>query len=211
VRFLVTAGPTQEPIDPVRYISNRSSGRMGYAVAEAAIEAGHTVTLVSGRVSLAAPAAAKLVSVTTAAEMLAAVNEHIVGADVLVMCAAVADYRPAQPSEQKIKKTGERLSLELILTPDILKSLPAERKFLVVGFAAETNDVENNAKKKLQAKHLDLIVANDVSRADIGMESANNEVTILFRDGKTKTIERTSKKNIARELVKIISNMKKNV
>jgi phosphopantothenoylcysteine decarboxylase/phosphopantothenate--cysteine ligase len=211
VRFLVTAGPTQEPIDPVRYISNRSSGRMGYAVAEAAIESGHTVTLVSGRVSLDAPAGAKLVPVTTAEEMLASVNEHIGNADVLVMCAAVADYRPARFSEQKIKKIGERLSLDLVATPDILKSLPSERKFLVVGFAAETNDVEKNAKKKLHTKDLDLIVANDVSRADIGMESANNEVTILFRDGKTKTIERTSKKNIARELVKIISNMKKNV
>ncbi len=211
MRFLVTAGPTQEPIDPVRYISNRSSGRMGYAIADAAIEAGHTVTLVSGRVSLDAPTGAKLVPVTTAEEMLAAVNEHTADADVLVMCAAVADYRPAHFSGQKIKKTGERLSLELVATPDILKSLLPERKFLVVGFAAETNDVENNAKKKLQTKNLDLIVANDVSRADIGMESANNAVTILFRDGKTKTIERTSKKNIARELVKIISNMKKNV
>jgi phosphopantothenoylcysteine decarboxylase/phosphopantothenate--cysteine ligase len=183
---------------------------MGYAVAEAAIEAGHAVTLVSGRVCLEPPAGAKVVRVTTAEEMQSAVNESVGDADVLVMCAAVADYRPAQFSRQKIKKSLA-VSLELVPTPDILKSLPADQKCLVVGFAAETNDLERNAKIKLQTKNLDLIVANDVSRADVGMESADNEVTILFRDGKTKTIERTSKKNIARELVKIISNMKKNV
>ncbi|MFL6514906.1 MAG: bifunctional phosphopantothenoylcysteine decarboxylase/phosphopantothenate--cysteine ligase CoaBC [Chthoniobacterales bacterium] len=211
MRFLVTAGPTQEPIDPVRYISNRSSGRMGYAVAEAAIEAGHSVTLVSGPVCLEQPAGAKVIPVTTAAEMQSAVNGNLADADVLVMCAAVADYRPAQFSAQKIKKSGASLSLELTPTPDILKSLPANEKCLVVGFAAETNELEENGKNKLQTKNLDLIVANDVSRSDIGMESANNEVIILFRNGKTKTIERTSKKNIARELVKIISNMKKNV
>ncbi|HJT80843.1 MAG TPA: bifunctional phosphopantothenoylcysteine decarboxylase/phosphopantothenate--cysteine ligase CoaBC [Chthoniobacterales bacterium] len=211
MRFLVTAGPTQEPIDPVRYISNRSSGRMGYAVAEAAIEAGHSVTLVSGRVNLAPPPLATVIPVTTSDEMHAAVIERVMNTDALVMCAAVADYRPAAVSKQKIKKKSERLSLELVPTRDILGSLPRDRKFLAVGFAAETNDVEKYARKKLQDKNLDLIVANDVSRADIGMESADNEVTILFRDGQIKKISRTSKKNIARELIKIISNMKKNV
>ena len=211
MRFLVTAGPTQEPIDPVRYISNRSSGRMGYAVAEAAIEAGHAVTLVSGRVNLTPPPLATVIPVTTSDEMHAAVIEHVANTDVLIMCAAVADYRPATVSKQKIKKKSDRLSLELVPTRDILGSLPRRRKFLVIGFAAETNDVEKYARKKLQDKNLDLIVANDVSRADIGMESADNEVTILFRDGQTKKIARNSKKNIARELVKIISNMKKNV
>jgi phosphopantothenoylcysteine decarboxylase/phosphopantothenate--cysteine ligase len=127
------------------------------------------------------------------------------------MCAAVADYRPATYSEQKIKKQDDRLMLELVPTSDILSSLPRDRKYLVFGFAAETNDVEKYARKKLQDKNLDAIVANDVSRPDVGMESAENEVTILFRDGKTKTIARDLKKNIARELVKIISNMKKNV
>src|SRR5205085_4488799 len=123
----------------------------------------------------------------------------------------VADYRPAKYSEQKIKKQSANLSLELIPTRDILASLPRDRKFFMIGFAAETSDSCNNAKKKLQEKNLDLIVANDVSRSDIGMESAENEVTIFFRDGETKTIARTSKKNIARELIKIISNTKKNV
>jgi phosphopantothenoylcysteine decarboxylase/phosphopantothenate--cysteine ligase len=211
VRFVVTAGPTQEPIDPVRYISNRSSGRMGFAIAEAALEAGHEVTLISGRVNLEPPAGAKLISVVTSDDMYRAVHQHAGESDVLVMCAAVADYRPAQYSEQKIKKGSGRIALELIPTPDILASLPRDRKFLVVGFAAETNDLEKHARKKLHDKNLDLIVANDVSRPDVGMESANNEVTILFSDGKTKTISRTSKKIIAYELVKIISNLKKNV
>jgi phosphopantothenoylcysteine decarboxylase/phosphopantothenate--cysteine ligase len=211
VTFLITAGPTQEPIDPVRYISNRSSGRMGYAVAEAAIEAGHEVTLISGRTCLTPPKTAQLIPVTTADEMFAAVTRNVGRNDVLVMCAAVADYRPAQYSEEKIKKHTDRLSLELVATPDILGSLPRERKFLVVGFAAETNDIEENAVNKLHRKNLDMIVANDVSRSDIGMESAENEVTIFFRDGNSKKIKRTSKEIIARELVKIISNMKKNV
>ena len=211
MRFLITAGPTQERIDPVRYLSNRSSGQMGYALAEAAIEAGHAVTLISGRVNLLAPVEAKLISVVTSDEMHDAVHQNIAEADVLVMCAAVADYKPAKFSPQKIKKGEDRLFLELTATRDILASLPRERNFLVVGFAAETNDLEYNARKKLREKHLDLIVANDVSRADIGMETAENEVTILFRNGETKKISRTSKKNIARELIKIISNTKKNV
>jgi phosphopantothenoylcysteine decarboxylase/phosphopantothenate--cysteine ligase len=211
VRFLVTAGPTQEPIDPVRYISNRSSGRMGYAIAEAALEAGHEVTLISGRVNLEPPDQVRLIQVMTSEEMYGAVMKQVHDSDVLVMCAAVADYRPATFSRQKIKKTPDRLSLDLVPTRDILASLPRDRNFLVVGFAAETNDVENYARKKLQDKNLDLIVANDVSRRDVGMESAENEVIILFRDRKTETIARTSKKNVARELVKIISNMKKNV
>ena len=211
MRFLITAGPTQEPLDPVRYLSNRSSGQMGYALAEAAVAAGHVVTLISGRVNLPPPAKVELVSAVTSDEMHAAVHENIAGTDVLVMCAAVADYKPAKFSPHKIKKSGEPLLLELVPTRDILASLPRERNFLVVGFAAETNDLENNARKKLHDKHLDLIVANDVSRSDIGMETAENEVTILFQDGKTKKIARTSKKNIARELIKIISNTKKTV
>jgi phosphopantothenoylcysteine decarboxylase/phosphopantothenate--cysteine ligase len=208
VRFVVTAGPTQEPIDPIRYISNRSSGRMGYAIAEAALEAGHSVTLISGRVNLLPPPGAKLVPVLTSDDMLGAVLEHTNASDVLVMCAAVADYRPTRYSEQKIKKSSEVLTLELVPTRDILGSLPRDRNFLAVGFAAETNDLEKYARKKLHDKNLDLMVANDVSRPDMGMESADNAVTILFPDGKIKTIARTSKKNIAYELVKIISNLK---
>jgi phosphopantothenoylcysteine decarboxylase/phosphopantothenate--cysteine ligase len=208
VRFVVTAGPTQEPIDPVRYISNRSSGKMGYAVAEAAIEAGHEVILISGRVNLEPPPDAKLVPILTSEDIYRAVIDNVDKSDVLVMCAAVADYRPAEYSKQKIKKQSDRLSLELVPTRDVLGSLPRDRKFLVVGFAAETDNLEENARKKLHNKNLDLIVANDVSRSDIGMESAENEVIILFRDGEIKKIPCTSKKNIALELVKIISNIK---
>lgn len=211
MRFLVTAGPTQEPIDPVRYLSNRSSGRMGYAIAEAALEAGHEVTLISGRVHLEPPKNAKLVPVVSSDDMFVAVNAHIAEADVVVMSAAVADFRPAHYSREKIKKSAGVRSIELVPTHDILNSLPRDRKFLVVGFAAETNDIESNARKKLHDKNLDVVVANDVSRSDIGMESADNEVTIFFRNGETRRIARTSKKIIARELVKIISNLKKNV
>jgi phosphopantothenoylcysteine decarboxylase/phosphopantothenate--cysteine ligase len=211
VKFVVTAGPTQEPIDPIRYLTNRSSGRMGYAIAEAALEAGHAVTLISGRVTLPVPDRATVIPVVSSEDMYRAVSEHAPDSDVLVMCGAVADYRPATYSERKIKKQNGPLTLELVPTRDILSSLPRDRKYLVIGFAAETNDLEKHAWKKLQDKNLDAIVANDVSRSDVGMESAENEVIILFRDGKTKTIERDLKKNIARELVKIISNMKKNV
>ncbi|MDB6146363.1 MAG: coabc dfp: phosphopantothenoylcysteine decarboxylase / phosphopantothenate--cysteine ligase, partial [Spartobacteria bacterium] len=186
MRFVVTAGPTQEPIDPVRYLSNRSSGRMGYAIAEAALEAGHQVILISGRVNLSPPPKADFISVLTSDEMHDAVHEQLPGCDVLIMCAAVADYKPSKFSADKIKKHEPKLSLELTLTRDILASLPKSRNFLVVGFAAETSDLKKNAQKKLQEKHLDMIVANDVSRADVGMESADNEVTILFPNGEMK-------------------------
>jgi phosphopantothenoylcysteine decarboxylase/phosphopantothenate--cysteine ligase len=209
VRFVVTAGPTREPIDPVRYLSNRSSGKMGYAIAEAAAEAGHHVTLISGPVNLAAPKAAELVSVLTSDEMYDAVHSHLPGADVVVMCAAVADYKPAKVSAHKIKKQNETLSLELIPTRDILAALgQKDRQFLLVGFAAETNDLEENARKKLREKNCDMIVANDVSEKNSAMESNENEVTVLFRNGENKKIARASKKNIACELVKIISNMR---
>jgi phosphopantothenoylcysteine decarboxylase / phosphopantothenate---cysteine ligase len=206
VRFLITAGPTREPIDPVRYISNRSSGKMGYAIAEAALEAGHDVVLISGPVNLDPPRGAHLISILTSDEIYDAVHEHAHGCDVLVMCAAVADYKPQNVSATKIKKRDASLSLELIPTRDILSSLQnKDRQFLVVGFAAETNDLEANAQKKLQTKHCDVIVANDVSRAESGMESDQNEVTIFFRSGETKNISRAPKKIIARELVKIFA------
>jgi phosphopantothenoylcysteine decarboxylase/phosphopantothenate--cysteine ligase len=211
VRFVITAGPTQEPIDPVRYISNRSSGRMGYALAEAAVEAGHSVVLISGRVNLAPPPSVRLIPVRTSDEMYDAVHQQLADCDVLIMCAAVADYKPAVVSAQKLKKTNRPVSLELVPTRDILASLPEPRSFFAVGFAAETNDVENNAEKKLRDKRCDMIVANDISRPDLGMESADNEVTIFFRDDQPKKISRAPKKKIARELIKIISNAKKNV
>jgi phosphopantothenoylcysteine decarboxylase/phosphopantothenate--cysteine ligase len=205
VRFLITAGPTREPIDPVRYLSNRSSGKMGYAIAEAAIEAGNGVVLVSGPVNLDPPSGAKVVSVSTSDEMFEAVHQQIPNCDVLVMSAAVADYQPAKVAKQKIKKGQANCSIELIPTRDILGSFAhVDRKFLVVGFAAETENLEANALKKLRAKNCDLIVANDARTA---MERDENEVTIFFRDGEKKKISRASKRIIARELVKVFENV----
>ncbi len=208
MRFLVTAGPTREPIDPIRYLSNRSSGKMGYAIAEAAINAGHDVVLISGPVDVDPPRGAELTSVLTSDDMFDAVHEHLHDCDVLVMCAAVADYKPKQLSKTKIKKRDADLSLELIPTRDILASLPKEdRNYVVVGFAAETENVEARARKKLEEKNCDVIVANDVSHPDFGMESDENEVTMLFRDGKIKKIARSPKKIVARELLKVFANV----
>jgi phosphopantothenoylcysteine decarboxylase/phosphopantothenate--cysteine ligase len=204
VRFLVTAGPTREPIDPVRFISNRSSGKMGYAIAEAALASGHEVILISGPVHIDPPRRAKLVFVSTSEEMFDAVDRHVRTCDVFVMCAAVADYRPAKVSPTKIKKRAANFSVDLIPTRDILAAFSTQdRQFLVVGFAAETNEVEKNANIKLREKNLDIVVANDVSAADAGMETDENEVTILFRDGETRKISCRQKQVIARELVNI--------
>ena len=209
MRFLITAGPTREPIDPVRYLSNRSSGKMGYAIAASALEAGHDVTLISGPVNLDPPHGAQFICVSTGDEMFDAIDRHLRSCDVLVMCAAVADYKPKNISPEKIKKRDTNFSLELIPTRDILGSLSKQdRQFLVVGFAAETNDVEENAQKKLRDKNCDIIVANDVSRANSGMESDENEVTILFRNGEKEKISHAPKQIIARKLVKIIANMR---
>ena len=205
MRFLITAGPTREPIDPVRYISNRSSGKMGYAIAEAALGAGHDVILISGPVNLEPPRNVKFISVSTSDEMFDAVHRHADESDVCVLCAAVADYKPAQVSAVKIKKSAAQVSLELIRTRDILDSLGRQqnRKFLLVGFAAETDHLEANATKKLREKNCDIIVAND---ARIGMESDENELLILFRDHEIKKISRAPKNFLARELVKILQN-----
>ncbi len=204
MRFLVTAGPTREPIDPVRYLSNRSSGKMGYAIAEAAIEAGHEVVLISGPVHLDPPTGAKFISVTTAAEMFEAVHRESGAYDVCVLCAAVADYKPLKFSSSKIKKTGDAISLELVPTRDILASLSKQdRQFLVVGFAAETDDMEKNARGKMRDKDCDIIVAND---AVTGIEGDENEVVVLFQNGGKQRISRAPKKIIARELVEIFLN-----
>jgi phosphopantothenoylcysteine decarboxylase/phosphopantothenate--cysteine ligase len=205
VRFLITAGPTREPIDPVRYISNRSSGKMGFAIAEAALAAGHDVILISGPVNLDPPRNVKFISVSTSDEMFDAVHRHADESDVCVLCAAVADYKPAQVSSVKIKKRAAQVSLELIRTRDILDSLGRQqnRKFLLVGFAAETDHLEANATKKLREKNCDIIVAND---AVIGMESDENELLILFRDGEMKRLSRAPKTFLARELMKIFQN-----
>jgi phosphopantothenoylcysteine decarboxylase/phosphopantothenate--cysteine ligase len=205
VTFLITAGPTWEPIDPVRYISNRSSGKMGYAIAEAASDAGHDVILISGPVNLEPPRNAKIVSVSTSDEMFEAVHRHADESDVCVLCAAVADYKPVHVSRVKIKKRDVKFSLELIPTRDILHSLGHQRarRFLLVGFAAETDHLEANAATKLREKNCDIIVANDTR---IGMESDENELVILFRDGETKKISRAPKRFLARMLVKIFLN-----
>jgi phosphopantothenoylcysteine decarboxylase/phosphopantothenate--cysteine ligase len=208
VRFLITAGPTREPIDPVRYLSNRSSGKMGYAIAEAAIEAGHEVVLISGPVAISRPHGAAVISISTSDQMFDAVQQHTGNCDVLVMCAAVADYKPVAVFTKKIKKRDTKLALELIPTRDVLSSLPKNRKYFVVGFAAETENIETNAQKKLLNKNCDVIVAND---ARIGMESDENEVEIYFRGGEKKKISRASKKIVARELVKIFEKYLKKV
>ena len=208
MRFVVTAGPTREAIDPVRFISNRSSGKMGYAIAEAALAQGNEVTLISGPAAISPPRGATFVSITTSDELHDAVQRALPTCDVLVMCAAVADYKPAVISPRKMKKRNAPFALRLIATRDILASLPKDnRRFLVVGFAAETHDLKINASEKLLRKNCDLMVANDVSGKDSGMESDENEVVILFRNGETKKISRAPKRNIARELVKIISKM----
>lgn len=200
--FLITAGPTREPIDPVRYLSNRSSGKMGYAIAEAALELEHDVILISGPVNLAPPRNARFISVLTSDEMFDEAHRYAGECDVCVLCAAVADYKPAQVSPVKIKKRAGGISMQFVPTRDILKSLGSRsvRKFLLVGFAAETNDLEANAAKKLQEKKCDIIVANDARTA---LESDQNELLILFRNGQTTKISRAPKKILARELVKI--------
>ena len=178
---------------------------MGYAIAEAALTEGHDVALISGPAIVEPPRNANLIPVSTSDEMFEAVHRHADECDICVLCAAVADYKPVNVSPTKIKKRGAKFSLELIPTRDILDSLghKPDRQFLLVGFAAETDHVEENAARKLRAKNCDIIVANDVSGADSGMESDANEVVILFRNGEKKKISRASKKIIARELVKI--------
>jgi len=176
---LITAGPTREPIDPVRYIGNRSSGRMGYALAEAALRRGARVVLVSGPTALAPPGAAEVAVVETAEEMRQAVLSRLGDATIVIKAAAVADYKPKQRAEQKIKRRGA-LALELEPTPDILAEVSSKRRAqVVVGFAAETENVQENARRKLASKSLDAIVVNDVSRKGIGMDSERNAVTII--------------------------------
>jgi len=205
VTFLITAGPTREPIDPVRYISNRSSGKMGYAIAQAALDARHEVILISGPVNLEPPRNAKFISVSTSGEIFGAVHQFADSSDICVLCAAVADYKPAEVSSVKIKKCAAQVSLELIPTRDILESLGQRqnRQFLLVGFAAETDHLEANATRKLREKNCDMIVAND---ARIGMETDENELLILFANGETKKISRAPKTFLAHELVKIFVN-----
>ena len=196
-RVVVTAGPTREPIDPVRYISNRSSGRMGYALAAAAARRGAQVTLVSGPTALVPPTAAVFVPVQTAEEMREAVLQHAARASIVIKAAAVADYRVQHPADQKIK--GKRdLTLALTPNPDILAEVAARADGgFIVGFAAETHDVAAHARAKLEAKGIDLLVANDVSRRDIGFDAEDNEVLLIDRWGGTRPLPRMPKTAVA--------------
>ncbi len=206
--ILITAGPTQEPIDPVRYLTNRSSGKMGYALAEAAVEAGAQVTLVSGPVNIEPPARCNLVSVKTAEEMLEAVMHHIKKKDIYIGTAAVADYSPTKVEGSKIKKdrSNSPLILEMKENKDILKEVSElEDKPYMVGFAAETDDLLENARKKLETKKLDLIIANDVSDKSIGFDSNENEVT-LITSSEELLLDRDSKKKIAKKILEFISS-----
>jgi phosphopantothenoylcysteine decarboxylase/phosphopantothenate--cysteine ligase len=199
---LVTAGPTQEEIDPVRYITNRSSGRMGYAIAEAAARRGAHTILVSGPTSLAAPADVEMVQVQSAAEMSLAVLERLDRASVVVMSAAVADYTPVTRHATKMKKQGAALTLELEPTRDILAEIGRRKgDRLVVGFAAETEHLVENGTAKLRKKNLDMIVANDVSGSDAGFDSEYNAATILSRDGGVVVLPRMTKREMAERIL----------
>lgn len=202
-KVLITAGPTREPLDPVRYLSNRSSGKMGYALAQAAVECGATVTLVSGPVWLSPPEHVTFVQVESALQMHAAVLGVASEADVVIAAAAVADYRPAQVVAEKIKKKkGDTTQLALIKNPDIVAAVAAlEGRRFVMGFAAETQLLEEYAQDKLKRKGLDAIVANDVSRGDIGFDSDNNAVKLFTKKGCSKHYDKRSKAQLARDLM----------
>lgn len=204
-QVLITAGPTRERLDPVRYISNRSSGKMGFALADAARAAGAEVTLVAGPVNLPTPLGVNRIDVESAAQMHAAVEAAVGIADVFIGTAAVADYRPAVVAERKIKKSGERVEIVLERTPDILASVAArtQRPF-VVGFAAETHDVETYARGKLESKNLDLIAANEVGD-DKAFDRDDNSLIVLWREGRV-PIGPASKQVVAKELIELIAS-----
>ncbi len=196
--FLITAGPTREAIDPVRFISNRSSGKMGFAVAEAAACRGAAVTLIAGPVHLPAPDGVTRIDVQTAEEMRKAVFDHLEDATVIVKSAAVADFRPANASAQKLKKSAMRLSLELDPTPDILQELGRRKgDRILIGFAAETERLEEEARRKLESKNCDMLVANRVGGSGTGFDSEDNEVLLVLRSGETIPVARAPKREIA--------------
>ena len=211
IRVLVTAGPTQEPIDPVRYLGNRSSGKMGFAIARAAAQRGATVTLVSGPVDRETPRNVRRVDVRTAAEMHDAVLREFENSDLLVMAAAVADFAPVQAAPSKIKRdalTGERLTLELKRNPDILKALGAAKGGrLVVGFALETEAEEENARRKLEAKRLDLIVINNPMHQGSGFGSDTNIVALLTPGGRIERLPRLPKIDVAHAILDRVAAM----
>ena len=202
MKFLITAGPTREAIDPVRYLTNRSSGRMGYALAGAARHEGHEVLLISGPTTLDVPAGVDFIPVESAQQMYDAVRDTIKGVDVAILCAAVADYRPVACAEHKIKKSADRLVLELERTPDILGSMRSEFGFdgKLIGFAAETQNLVDYARGKLLRKQCDMVVANDVSQPGIGFDSRENAVVLVYPDREV-YLERDTKEHIALHII----------
>lgn len=198
-QVVVTSGGTQEPIDPVRYIGNYSSGKMGYAIAEAARNRGALVTLISASTTVHPPAGIELVRVQTALRMRDAVIERSARADVLIMAAAVADYRPERPASGKMKRQAERLTIELVKTPDILGEVKGN--LVKVGFAAESSDLIENARRKLAAKGLDFIVANDITGVDCGFAVDTNRVTIIDREGKVEQLPLMLKSEVAHKIL----------
>lgn len=205
IKILITAGPTQEPIDPVRYISNRSSGKMGYAIAEAARDAGAAVKLISGPVSIDEPEDVHITKVSTAKEMLTAVQKYIEKQEIFISCAAVADYRPISKEPDKIKKLHDDLVLNLIRNPDIVsEATKLKNKPFVIGFAAETRDLKNYALQKLNNKRLDMIAGNDVMNSKIGFDSEENALEVFWQGGHC-SLERDKKTKIARRLISLIA------
>ncbi|MDQ9887257.1 bifunctional phosphopantothenoylcysteine decarboxylase/phosphopantothenate--cysteine ligase CoaBC [Acinetobacter pittii] len=210
-RVVITAGPTREAIDPVRYISNHSTGKMGFALAAACYAAGAQVTLIAGPVSLDTPNGVQRVNVASARQMLdVSMNSLETGCDIFIATAAVADYRVAEVAEHKIKKAGDELNVSLVKNPDIVATIAGqEKRPFMVGFAAETQNVEEYAAGKLVAKKLDMIACNDVSRADIGFASDENAMTVFFAESyhmKKRELEKASKQEISQQLVEAISD-----
>jgi phosphopantothenoylcysteine decarboxylase/phosphopantothenate--cysteine ligase len=209
-KVLVTAGGTQEPLDPVRVLTNRSSGRQGYALAQAAVDVGAQVTLVTTPTALPPPVGAHVIQVETAKQMLDAVLEGFPESDALIMAAAVADFRPKEQARQKIKKEGGIPQMELEATEDILRAVAGlrtetKRKQVVVGFAAESQDLLQNAANKLQSKKLDLIAANDISTGDAGFSVETNRITLLFADGRREALSLMSKTEAAEIIVERVA------
>jgi phosphopantothenoylcysteine decarboxylase/phosphopantothenate--cysteine ligase len=205
-KVLVTAGPTIAQIDPVRYITNRSSGKMGYAVAEEARDRGAEVTLISGTTSLKPPFGMKVINITTNAEMLDNVLNSFNDQDIVIKAAAVADYKPKQYSDRKIKKSSDEFDITFIKDTDILKKLgELKKQQTLIGFAAESNDLLENAENKLKNKNLDYILANDITASDTGFASDDNKVTILCCDGRKIPLEKMSKRQVARKLFDLIN------
>ena len=205
-QVLITAGPTREPIDPVRYISNRSTGRMGYALARAAQQAGAGVTLVSGPVSLTEPSGVERISVSSAVEMRDAVIDRVGKADIFIACAAVSDYQVEAVAAQKIKKSAEQITLQLIPNPDIVSEVAQlKNKPYTLGFAAETENVERHAREKLQRKKLDMIAANQVGVEQTGFESDTNELIVIWPDGQ-QLLALNDKNEIAKQLIDLLAD-----